>query len=133
MSPRGTAGEPERGTLASAKALGATFLALVRTRIELAVVELREEAERKKAALVLAAIAGVFLSMAALLFAFFIVVVFWDSHRVVASALVTLAYLGIGGAALLRLKRITGASPPPFEATLAELAKDVEALGGKRE
>jgi uncharacterized membrane protein YqjE len=127
------AGEPERGTLASVKALGATFLALVRTRIELAVVELREEAERKKEALVLGAVAGVFLAMAALLFAFFIVVVFWDTHRIAASAGVTLAYLGIGVVALLRLKRIAGASPPPFEATLAELAKDVEALGGNRE
>lgn len=127
------AAEPERGALASLRALGATFVALVRTRLELAVVELREEAERKKEALVLGAVAGVFLAMAALLLAFFIVVVFWDTHRVAASAAVTLAYLAIGVVALLRLKRITGASPPPFEATLAELARDVEALGGRHE
>jgi uncharacterized membrane protein YqjE len=125
--------EAERGTLASLKGLGAGFVALLRTRIELAVVELREEAERKKQALVLGAIGGVFLAMGALLFAFFVVFAFWDTHRVAASAGVTLVYLGIGVVALLRLKRITAGNPPPFEATLAELAKDAEALGGGHE
>jgi len=125
--------QAERGTFASLKGLGASFVALLRTRIELAVLELREEAERKKQALVLAAIAGVFLAMAALLFAFFVVFAFWDTHRVAASAGVTLAYLGIGVVALLRLKRIGAGNPPPFEATLAELAKDVEALEGGHE
>jgi uncharacterized membrane protein YqjE len=46
---------------------------------------------------------------------------------------VTLAYLGIGLYALARLRRLKRENPPPFEATLAELAQDVEALRGGHE
>jgi uncharacterized membrane protein YqjE len=112
----------------SIRALAGSFVALVRTRIELAVLELREEGERRKQMAVLAAVAGVFLAMAAMLFALFIVVLFWDTHRVAAAGAVTVIYLAIGLIALGRLKQRGREAPPPFEATLAELAKDVEAL-----
>lgn len=124
---------PQPGPLDSLRALGATFLALVSTRAELVVVELREEAERKKEMLVLAGVAAVFLALGLLLVAFFVVVVFWDTHRVVAAAAVTLVYLGIGAGALARLRQKSRASPPPFEATLAELAKDLEMMKGRDE
>ena len=123
----------ERRPLESLRALAGSFMALVGTRVELAVVELREEAERRKEMAVLAAAAGVFLALAALLFALFVVVLFWDSHRVAAAAAVTVVYLGIGLAALARLRRRGKDSPAPFENTLAELAKDVEALRGQHE
>jgi hypothetical protein len=41
---------------------------------------------------------------------------------------VTLVYLGIGGYAAMKVKEKAHASPPPFEATLAELKRDVEML-----
>lgn len=117
----------------SLRALAGSFAALVRTRLELAVVELREEGERRKQMAVLAAVAGVFLAMAAMLFALFVVIVFWDTHRIAAAAGVTIVYLGIGLFALSRLRQSARAAPKPFEATLAELAQDVEALRGRHE
>ena len=120
----------ERPTL---RALGASFLGLVRSRIELAVVELQEVGERKKGLLTLAVVAGVFLSLGALLFAMFVVVLFWDTHRVVAAGIVTAVYLAIGAFALMRLKQRAAEMPPPFAATLEELKRDVAALGGKNE
>ena len=120
----------ERGPLDSLRTLGTTFYTLVGARVELAVTEFREEGERRKEMLVVAVVAGVFLSLAALLLALFIVVVFWDEHRVAAAGAVTLAYLGIGTYAVMRLKRLVRESPPPFEATLAEFAKDAEAMRG---
>ena len=123
----------ERGPLASLRGLGATFVALVRTRIELALVELREEGERRKEMLVLGVVAGVFLTLTLLLVAFLVVVLFWDTYRIAAIAGVTLVYLGAGVGALLRLRHRIATSPPPFEATLSELAKDVEALRGRDE
>jgi uncharacterized membrane protein YqjE len=60
-------------------------------------------------------------------------VLFWDTHRVAAAGVMTLLYLAIGGFALVRLKRTVAEIPPPFEATLAELKKDVEAMRAPNE
>ena len=125
--------EPQPGPLDSLRALGATLLSLVGTRAELAVVELREEGERRKEMLVLAGVAAVFLALGALLVAFLVVVVFWETHRIAAAAAMTIAYLGIGAGALMRLRHRAATNPPPFEATLAELAKDREMLKGRDE
>jgi len=115
------------------RALAGSFAALAGTRFELAVVELREEAERRKELALLAATVGVFATLAALLFAMFVVIVFWDSHRVAAAAGVTTSYLAIALAAFGRLKRRRRESPPPFQGTLAELAQDFETLRGADE
>lgn len=118
---------------ASLRSLAASFVGLLRTRVELAIVELQEEGERKKGLLVLAATAGVFLMLGALLFAIFVVVCFWDTHRVLAAGGMTLLYLGIGAYSLMRLKARAAGSPPPFAATLEELKRDVDALRGTHE
>jgi uncharacterized membrane protein YqjE len=75
----------------------------------------------------------VFLALGLLLAALLVVVVFWETHRVAAAAAVTVLYLAIGTWALLRLKEKARASPPPFEATLAELARDLEMLKARDE
>ena len=131
MEPGSTA--EARKTGESLQALVASMLALVRTRLELAVVEFGEERERRKHIAMLGIVAGVFFALAALLFALFIVVLFWDSHRVAAVAGVTVAYLAIGLGALASLRSRHRELPAPFEASLAELARDVEALRGAHE
>jgi uncharacterized membrane protein YqjE len=119
---------PPRGPMESLRSIGATLAALAHTRLELALVELREEGERRKAMVVLGAVAGVFLTLALLLLAFLVVVAFWDTHRIAAILGVTVLYAAVGFGALLRLRAAQAAAPPVFEATLAELRKDVEAL-----
>ena len=121
---------PGHGPFDSIRAMGATLVALVHTRVELAVLELREEGERRKQMLVLAVAAGVFLTLAAGLLALIIVVLFRDTHRLAAAGGVTVAYLAIGILAVMKLKAAARDNPPPFEATLAELAKDVAAMKG---
>lgn len=125
--------ESASGPAASLRALGATLLELVGSRIELAVVELREEGERRKGMLALAVIGALFLALGLLLVAGFIVLLFWDTHRLAALGVVTLVYLGIAAYCFLRLRREQLAAPPPFEATLRELAADREMLGGRHE
>lgn len=121
------------GPAASLRALGATLLELVGSRVELAVVELREEGERRKGMLVLAAVGALFLALGLLLVAGFIVLLFWDTHRLAALGAVTLVYLGIAAFCFLRLRQQQLSAPPPFEATLRELAADREMLGGRHE
>jgi uncharacterized membrane protein YqjE len=121
------------GPAASLRALGATLLELVGSRIELAVVELREEGERRKGMLVLAAVGALFMALGLLLVAGFIVLLFWDTHRLAALGVVTLVYLGIAAFCFLRLRQQQLSAPAPFEATLRELAADREMLGGRHE
>jgi len=120
------------GVLDSLRSLVATFFEAAGTRVELAAVEFQEQSERRKELLILAVVAGVFGAMGLLLVAFFVVVAFWDTYRLTAIAAVTLIYLGIAVAAVLRMRAKARAMPPPFEATLRELAADREMLKGWR-
>jgi uncharacterized membrane protein YqjE len=117
----------------AARALGSSVLELLRARTELLGVELAQEAARRKQMVVLAAVATVFLGMGLLLFAFFVAVLFWDTHRLLAVGGVTLAYAGMGIGALVRLRAAVRDSPPPFSATLAEFRKDLDMIRGHDE
>jgi uncharacterized membrane protein YqjE len=122
--------ESAPGPVASLRSLVATLLELLGTRAELAVVELREEGERRKEMLVYGALGALFLALGLLLGALFVVVIFWDTHRVAAIGGTTLVYLAIAAIAFARLRIMAAAAPRPFEATLRELAEDRKAFGG---
>lgn len=121
---------PGTGPVGSARALGATVLDLLSTRAELASIELKEEAERRKRLAVLALVAVLFIGSGLVLAAVLVVVLFWDTHRVAAIAALTLAYSAIGAWALLRLLTILRESPAPFSATLEEFRKDLDMIRG---
>ena len=126
-------GPPAPGGLLDAlRAIGVTLNEIVRVRGALFTVELGEEIDRRKHALILAGLAATFLHMALLLLTLFVVVIFWDTHRVAAIGLVAVVYLACGAGALIRY-RIHGArSPAPFEATLGELERDLAGLRAPR-
>ncbi|HEY2818070.1 MAG TPA: phage holin family protein [Casimicrobiaceae bacterium] len=105
-------------------------LALAHTRVELAAVELAEERERLKRSAMLIAGAVFMFSFAVLGIAAWIVVYFWDTHRLEAIAAVTLVFALVGGFLLWRNAALGRESPTPFSATLAELAKDRTWLAG---
>jgi uncharacterized membrane protein YqjE len=78
-------------------------------------------------------VGGLFLALGLLLAALFVVVLFWDTHRVAAIGATTLAYLAIAAIAFVRLRFKAASAPPPFEATLRELAADRKLFGGHDE
>jgi uncharacterized membrane protein YqjE len=121
---------PPPGIAASLRALGATLQDIVATRVELAVVELREMREHGKAVLVLGVLAAIFGALGLLLAAMFVVLVFWDTHRIAAAGGVTALYLAIAAVALLRLRTRSLEAKTPFEATLREFMADRETLAG---
>jgi len=121
------------GPAEAARALGSSVLALLRARIELVGVELEQEVGRGKRMLLLAAVAAIFLAMGLLLLAAFVVVLFWDTHRLLAIGGVTLAYSGIGIVAALRFRAAVRDGPPPFGATLAEFRNDLDMIRGHDE
>jgi uncharacterized membrane protein YqjE len=65
-----------------------------------------------------------FLCFGVLLLSIFIVVIFWDTHRLLALGAVTGLFLGVGGFLLIRAMSAIKKMPATFEASLAELAKD---------
>jgi uncharacterized membrane protein YqjE len=124
-APEGRAGDPSPGSLGS---VAATVLALVRTRVALVGVELREETGRAIGLLVSVAVAVLFLGAALVAFALFVGVVFWDTYRVPALAVVTVLYAAIGIVLLMRIRSALRTAPIPFEATLGELDRDLAAM-----
>ncbi|MFI5399515.1 MAG: phage holin family protein [SAR324 cluster bacterium] len=127
----GSAASP--GFAGSVRRLGRSLLASLRTRAELLSIELAEEKERRQEMLILAVLGALFLALGLQLVAFLVVVVFWDSYRVTATAGVTVLYVGISAWAFLRLRSKWRNSPSPFAASLDELAKDMDALQGRDE
>jgi uncharacterized membrane protein YqjE len=119
---------PPRRLGESLRALAGTLHEMLRVRGALFAVELAEEVERRKRMLALVAVAVAFLHHALLLVGIFVIVVFWDSHRLLAIGAVTLVYVGVGAAALWRLQQEIARSPPPFAATLSELDQDLAVL-----
>ena len=121
------------GLAGSARAAGATVLSLLRLRVELAAIELKEGFEQRKQLLVFGAVAAVFFNATLLLLAIAVVVFFWDSYRMAAMCGVTLVYAGVGFWAYRRFREVLGAASPPFSATLGEFQKDLDLLRGRDE
>lgn len=104
--------------------IGATVLAMARTRLELASVELQEETRRLVGFLALALIATVLGSVALLLAVLLVLVLFWDSHRLLALGSMT-ALFALGCALVAaHLRSAMATRPALLSQTLAELRKD---------
>lgn len=124
---------PRAGPLDSVRALGATLMELVAARAELAMVELREQVERRKEIVALAAVAGVLFALALLLATLFVLALFWDTHRLAAIAGLAMLYFAIAAAVFGRMRAKIALAPPPFEATLREFAADRDLLDARHE
>ena len=124
--PEAAGGQP--GLRPSLSRAASAFVGLVSTRAELASVEFTEERERLTKRLGLAAAGAFLLAFAAMFVGAFVVVLFWDTHRLAALAAVALAHLAGGAILLSRAKAIGRDSPSPFAATIDELRKDKELL-----
>ena len=121
------------GLVDSVKALGVTFLALVRTRAELIAVELQEDRERIKEIFMLSLVSALFCALGLLLLAVFIVVYYWDSYRLQAIGGVTLLYSGVGIWALVELVKRLRNNPPLLATTLQEFDHDIDILSKSHE
>ena len=92
-------------------------------RIELFLLEVQEERMRLFDALFLIAAGIVCVTMTLVLVTFTIIVIFWDTHRLLVLALLTVVYAGTALAVLVKL-RSNLQRWRTFSATLDELKKD---------
>jgi uncharacterized membrane protein YqjE len=116
------------GLFESLKSLSVSLVGIVHTRLELLSTDVAEEREQLTSFLVLVLVALGCLGLGVVLMALLIVVVFWESHRLVALAglagLFLTAGAGLGWFALHRVRT----KPRLFEASLNELSKDRQQL-----
>ena len=122
-SPPG-ADASQAGLFRSLRGLLATLVATARTRLELLQVELEEEKLRLAGIGVLAIAAVFLLALAILVFTFFVILLFWDTHRVLASGLVALAYLIAGLCCAAAARARARSKSTLFAASLAQLDAD---------
>jgi uncharacterized membrane protein YqjE len=115
---------PASGLFASLRQMLATLLDIAQVRLEVLGNELEQEKLRISAALMLAALALVLLSLGTVLLCGFVLMLVGPEHRLAALGLLTVACL-VSGLLMLRacVQRLR-APGGMFTATLAEIAKD---------
>ena len=116
------------GLLGSLKSLSSLVVAIAHNRLNLLSTDLEIARERTVSVLMMVLVALFCLCFGALLLALFVVVIFWDTHRLIALGSVTGLFLLIGGIYLWRVLRALKRMPATFEASLTELAKDYKSL-----
>lgn len=126
MNPPET-GAPPR-LLASLRQLALTALAMAHTRLALAGVELEEELQRLVGLLLSLLGLLVFGLMGVLVLTFTVVLAVDAGQRVAVMAGFAIVYLGLAGWCVWRVRRMLATRPPFLQATLAEMARDREAL-----
>lgn len=119
--------------MGSLKRLTSSLLAILATRLALLVNELQEERLRLTQLLLLGVFAAFCIGTGLILLNAFIVVLFWDDHRLVALGTLTLVYLVAGALVVMVLRSRARAGTKLFAASLAELEKDRHALRGENE
>lgn len=126
---------PEAGSslIGSIKRLTVTLTSIVSTRLELLANELQEERLRLTQMLLFALFALFCFGMGLLLLTVFIVVLFWDDHRLAALGTLSIIFFAIGSLAALLLRGKAQEKSSLFSASLAELRKDREQLGAGHE
>lgn len=125
--------ETSSGLMGSVKRLLSTLSSIASTRLELLANELQEERLHIMQMLLFAFIALFCFGIGTLLLAAFIVVLFWDEHRLAALGALSALFFVLGALISMALRNMAQAKSKLFSASLAELVKDREKLNGGNE
>lgn len=108
--------------------LGASFLAMTQTRLELAAVELEEEWQRVLGYLLLGLLSLLLFGIALLLVAVVVILAFWESYRIPAAIAMAVLFAMAGAGCFASLKSNIAAKPRLLGATIGELNKDINCM-----
>ncbi|MDO8261982.1 MAG: phage holin family protein [Gallionella sp.] len=119
--------------MASVKRLLSTLISIASTRLELLANELQEERLRLTQMLIFALFAMFCFGIGILLLTVFIVVLFWDDHRLAVTGVLSVTFFALGLLMVMLLRSKAQAKYRLFSASLAELARDREHLGASHD
>ncbi len=114
--------------MGSVKRLLSTLTSIASTRLELLANELQEERLHLTQMLLFALFALFCFGIGILLLTVFIVVLFWDDHRLAALGALSALFFALGTLMAVLLRSKAQAKSRLFSVSLAELAKDREQL-----
>jgi uncharacterized membrane protein YqjE len=119
------------GMFDSLRQLLGTLVGIAQTRIELLGTEVEEQVARLTSML-LWTIVSMFLAFTTVvLIAVAVLVAFWDSNRILTAVLLAAGFAVLALISYLRVRAVARGRPHLFQATLEELAKDRNRLGGR--
>ena len=118
----------QENLLSSIKNLVATGASIAKTRLELLSVDVQIARSQFLRSFVMIVSALFFLFFGLLMLALLIVIYNWESDRLMALSLLAGAFLSIGMILAALVIQSLRTMPKLFEASIAELAKDAEAL-----
>lgn len=118
------AGARAGGLFGSMKKLVTTLVDVAHTRLQLLANEIHEERVRLQQLWLLAILAVFFFALGVLLSTLFVILLFWDSNRLLVMGGFAGLYLVIGIVFALVVRNRTARGSRLFEASLGELKKD---------
>jgi len=116
--------EAGAGLMGSIRQLLSTVTSIASTRLELLVNEVQEERLRLTQMLLFTLFALFCFGVGILLLTAFIVVLFWDDHRLAVLGALSALFFALGALTAMLLRSKAQAKPRLFSASLAELTKD---------
>jgi len=118
----------QENLLSSIKGLASTGASIAQTRLELLSVDVQIARSKFISLLVMIVSALFFLFFGLVMLALLIVIYSWETDRMMALGLLTGAFLSVGVILAILITQSLRKMPRLFEASIAELAKDREAL-----
>lgn len=120
-----------RGLFESLSVFAATLVAIVQTRLELLSIDLEEEREHLFSIMLLALVAVFLLGIGVVLAAILLVVIYWETHRILVLTILTVLFLLVGIATGAYALYKVRTKPRLFSSSLSELQKDSQQLDSR--
>jgi len=118
----------QENLLSSIKGIASTSASIAQTRLELLSLDVQIARSKFISLLVMIVSALFFLFFGLVMLALLIVIYSWETDRIMALGLLTGAFLSVGIMLVLLITQSLRNMPRLFEASIAELVKDREAL-----
>lgn len=119
--------------MGSVKQLLSTLISIVSTRLELLANEVQEDRLRLTQIILFSVLALFCFGLGVLLLTVFVVVMFWDEHRLAVPGMLCIFFFALGTVMALMLRGKVQAKSKLFTASLAELSGDRKQLGADHE
>jgi uncharacterized membrane protein YqjE len=119
------------GLFGSLRSALANFLEIAHTRLELLSVEMEARLLNSRHVMLWSVVALFSASLAMLMFAVTLLIVFWDTHRLLAAGGITAFFVILAVSAALVVRHRVQTRPRLLAETISELKRDAGALQGR--